>query len=407
MLWTRNKPNSTTPASSRLVGVEMNATRLRMIHVANGTAHTHRFEDHAELPLSFLLDGRKPGLGNDAVKACRVTPHLVCSNFLAQLGQAREWRGPRIVLTPESAIAAVFESLQGTLNESFVLALPAYLSPSQIKTVTELAAKAKLPLKATACSALAIAAHRAEAILTPKAITEEHPEWVVPMKPPASGPGCVVIIDADDFALNAAIIEVTPTEVKLLSQAAWPRASLKLWKDRLLDSISDRCVRLCRRDPRDSAIAEQGLYDQLDDALEKCRLGHAVTLTARSDHWHQEIVLHPADFDAFSATLLKTAGESLHELITTLTLPGPPKSVWLSPTAAKLPGLAAMVYEQSPEGTDVSILPADAGAEAAAALLARVVSGALPNAQHWGTTIPVSVASKMREITPPAAAKRG
>ena len=55
----------------------------------------------------------------------------------------------------------------------------------------------------------------------------------------------------------------------MVGTAVWPRLAVKAWKDKLLDAVSDRCVRLCRRDPRDSAEAEQSLFEQLDDSLDR------------------------------------------------------------------------------------------------------------------------------------------
>ena len=54
-----------------------------------------------------------------------------------------------------------------------------------------------------------------------------------------------------------------------ISSAFWPRFSLKAWKDRLLDAVDGVDLRLCRRDPRDSADAEQALFEQIDDCLDR------------------------------------------------------------------------------------------------------------------------------------------
>ena len=86
----------------------------------------------------------------------------------------------------------------------------------------------------------------------------------------------------------------------MVASACWPRAGLKAWKDRLVDAVSDRCVRLCRRDPRDSADAEQALFEQLDDALDRVRAGHRVSLTVRTAHWFQDVPQQPDDFHSAS-----------------------------------------------------------------------------------------------------------
>lgn len=384
MLWTRTKSVTASPPV-RLTGMDLDASRLRMITVANGASHTQYFDDRDELPLTLLLDGKSPVIGAGAEQVCRRTPHLVCSGFLGHLGQPRAWQGSRLKLTPETALAAVMQSLP--LPEAYVLALPGYLSATQLKAVRE---ACKRPPQATVSTAIAIVAHRAESILNAKLkAATASPEWVVPIRPAGSGPGVVAVIDADDCALQISIFEVATERVTRCSQATWPALNTRLWKERLLDAISDRCVRQCRRDPRDSAVAEQGLWDQLPAALDAAREGRAVTLIARADHWLQELSLTPADFDCFALNLLGSATEHLRSLLTDAMLPGPPRAVWLSPAAASLPGLAAALYDISPEGTDVAILPADAGAEAAAALQARLVQGPLSGETHWDAVLPI------------------
>ena len=116
-----------------------------------------------------------------------------------------------------------------------------------------------------------------------------------------------------------------PVAVKLVASACWPRAGVKAWKDRLLDAVSDRCVRLCRRDPRDSADAEQALFEQLDDALERVRAGQRVSLTVRSAHWYQDVVQQPDEFDGYCAALARTSADAIRELIGGL--PVPPRAV--------------------------------------------------------------------------------
>jgi hypothetical protein len=231
------------------------------------------------LTLYLALDRRTPDVGAAGYHICRKLPHLACSNFLPQLGQPRQWQSDRCSVTPESALQAAFDKLRGPVvaeTDAAGLSLPAYLTANQVKAATELANRAKLPLRGTVAAPLAVAAHRAAWVLggpadPPKdaADDEGRPDWVVPMHRPAPGPAAVVVVDADEFALTASVVAVEPSEVKSLAAAAWPRASLKAWKDRLLDALSDRCVRLCRRDPRDSADAEQALFEQLDDALDR------------------------------------------------------------------------------------------------------------------------------------------
>jgi hypothetical protein len=276
------------------------------------------------------------------------------------------------------------------------LSLPAYLTANQVRAAVEQANKAKLPVRGTVSAPLAVAAHRAAWVLdhptTPPQEAPDaddgRPDWVVPMPRPAAGPASVVMVDADEFALTATVVGVDPGEVKSVASIAWPRASLKAWKDRLVDALSDRCVRLCRRDPRDSAEAEQALYEQLDSALDRTQLGHPVTLGVRGSHWYQDLVLRASDLDGYCAALAKLGADGLRELVRSANMPVPPRAVWLTHAAARLPGLAATVHQGVPEQTEVLALPPNAIPDAVAALVPYWLTAMIPRV-HLDMAIPL------------------
>ncbi len=390
MFWTRKSDSAHDRA--RVVGLDLNATRARAVSLAVGRSRTLPLEDPAEeLPLVLSLERRTPVVGAAAIPLVRKLPHLVCSNFLPQLGEERAWHAGRVTQTPESAISATFDKLRDPVvaeTDALAMAVPAYLSAGQVRTVAALAAKAKLPLRGTVAAPLAVVAHRAAWLLDsqdePTPDDGARPDWIVPIPHPAT----VVVVDVDEFALTAAVVAVEPIAVRLVASAVWPRASLKLWKDRLLDAMSDRCVRLCRRDPRDSAEAEQGLYEQLDDALDRTRLGQSVRLAIRGAHWYQDLHHQPDDFDAFCAPLARHAADGLRELLRSARLPIPPRGVWLTDAAARLPGLAAALHQQTPEQTEVLALPPNAVADAAAVLVPFWLTALLPRL-HLDAVIPL------------------
>src|SRR5207248_11349664 len=162
-------------------------------------------------------------------------------------------------------------------------ALPYYPAPAGGARAAAAAGRARLPLRGTAAAPLAVAADRAGAVLDGRpAAAPAADEWVVPMRPTPAGPGAVIVVDADEFALSAAVVGVDRDAARVAASACWPRLGLKAWTDRLIDAVSDRCVRVCRRDPRDSADAEQALFEQLDAALDRARAGQRVNLTLRT-----------------------------------------------------------------------------------------------------------------------------
>jgi hypothetical protein len=389
MLWSR-KP-APVHDRTRAVGIDLNASRA--VAEAVGAKSRPLVLDPPDAELALFISGerRSAEVGGAGFAICRTHPHLVCSNFLAALGQARDWRIGRHTLTAETALGLVFDKLRAPVTaetEAVALALPAYLGPAQVTRVGAAAGRSKLPLKGTAIGPLAVVADRASAVLAGKPASVSNADWVVPIRPTSGGPGTVVVIDADEHATSAALVTVEPECVRLGASAAWPRLAVKAWKDRLLDAVSDRCVRLCRRDPRDSAEAEQALFEQLDDAFDRARAGQRIGLTVRTAHWFQDVVQQPEEIETHCALLCRLAGESVRDFTSGIGLTEPPRAVWLTDSAGRLPGFVRAVQLNTPETTAVEVLPPNAVAVAAAGLVPRWLGGDLPRA-HLDSAIPL------------------
>lgn len=404
MFWSR-KP-AAVHDRARAVGIDLTASRARAEAVGAKPRALALDGGDAELALFVSGEGRAPAVGRAGFEMCRKHPHLVCSNFLAALGLGREWRVGRHALSAEAALGLTFDALRGPVcaeTDAVALAVPAYLAPAQVTRLGQLAGKSKLPLKGTAAGALALVADRAASLLSGRPAVPEggRNEWVVPLRPAAGGPGAVAVIDADEFAVSAALVSVDAECAKLAGAAAWPKLAVKLWKDRLLDAVADRCVRLCRRDPRDSAEAEQLLFEQLDDALDRTRAGQRIGLTVRTQHWYQDVAQQPEEFEAHCAGLARLAGDSVRDFVLGIGLPAPPRALWLTDAAGRLPGLARAVHAHAPGGTAVEVLPPEAVARAAAALVPRWAAGDLPRA-HLDSVIPLSLAARAAGEAPRA-----
>jgi hypothetical protein len=411
MLWSRK----TAPAvhdRSRFVGLDLTSSRVRGVSVGSGKQRTLHLDGTAEeLRLFVHLDARPSQVGRAGFAIARKLPHSLCSGFLPLLGHPRTWPAGRHDLTADDALGLAFDKIRGPViadSDAAAVVLPSYLTAPQVAKLVEAAAKAKLPLKGTAVAALAVAAHRSRMILggpdddavpvgslkrdsgpVPVVGPASDGDWVVPIRPDEPGPGGVVVIDADESALTATAVALEDGEARLVGSAAWPKLAWKLWMDRLVDAVADRCVRVCRRDPRDSADAEQALFEQLPDALDLSAQGHAVTVAVRAAHWFQELTHRPADLEGYCSGLAKQASEGVRELVGSVGLPAPPKAVWLTAAAGRLPGLAGSVYRNSFVRTAVDTLPENAVAEAAAALAARWQTGELPRS-HLDSVIPLA-----------------
>jgi hypothetical protein len=144
----------------------------------------------------------------------------------------------------------------------------------------------------------------------------------------------------------------------------------------LLDAFSDRCVRVCRRDPRDSAEAEQALYEQIDYSLDAIRSGHGVVLNVRAAHWIQDLSLKPQDFASNCSTLIKSGVQLVRDLLEANAAGAPPRAIWLTHEAGRLPGLAFALHENMAEQTSVAVLRPEAVAAAIANLGERWPEGA-------------------------------
>jgi Hsp70 protein len=391
--WSR-KPGTENGDQGRLVGVDLNASRAR---AAAGRADRRRAvpldEPHVDLPLAVSLERRAPEIGRPGLNLIRRLPHLVCANYLPLLGQSQEWAAGRHRLDSSAALLLAAEKIRAACAayEGLAFALPPYLTLTQVTKAVQVIQKTKLKLIGTAQSALAMAGEYGPQLLhnEPPAGTPET-TWVVPLHRPSQAPTAanVVILDADDYAMTGTVVRVDTEHARVLATATWQRSGVRAWKDRLLDALADRCVRLCRRDPRDSAEAEQALYEQIDDALERLRHGQKVALTVRAAHWYQDLVQQQEDFDGYCATLLRQTVDGVRELVNSASLTEPPRAVWLTHDAGRLPGLTVAVHQNMAERTSVSVLPPEAVAGAAAALAERWKLGELPRV-HLDTTIPL------------------
>jgi hypothetical protein len=365
-------------------GVDLNAGRARAAHGRPGRNKLF-FLDGSEpdLPLGISLEKRTPEIGRSANAICRKLPHAVCSAYLPHLGDEREWKEGRQTLTAESALAIALDRLRQVCqgHDGLSFALPAYLNFAQVSKFLTLAEKAKIKIRGTATTPLALAAERATHFLHGQA-----GELADSRAARSISPTSVLIVDADDHALTVTVMRISEVEVRGTLNATLPRLGIRFWRERLLDSLADRCVRQCRRDPRDSADAEQMLFDQIETAIERVRTGQRVSVSVRASHWYQDLHLSPTDLDTMCAPLSRLAADEIRKLVGSLNEPEPPRAVWLTHDAGRLPGLAAALHQNMAERTNVRVLHPEAAAAAVANLIERWSAGEIPRT-HLDTVI--------------------
>lgn len=347
-------------------GLDLNGTRLRGVDgLATSAAQPLTLDAEAggPLPLALNLEGRRPEVGLAGFRICRSLPHLTCTGFLPHLCSERRWSAGRHQLDAEQALSLVFKQAKPALADiaGAALALPAYLTREQTSRVMSLAKQTKLPIQGWVSAPLAVVARA----------------WGVD---PWFGPA--LILDVDDHALTWSVISVdeppAPRQARLLAVQTAPGLGLRLWKEALLDGLANRCVRQSRRDPRDSADAEQMLWEQFDRAMENWRQEKLVDLVIQADHWYQDIVLRPEEFAAFCSGLAKQALAGVAELLEAAKLEQPPSFVLATAAAARLPGLVSTFMDESSARTHLVTLAADAVAQAALELAIRWDERTLP-----------------------------
>jgi hypothetical protein len=89
------------------------------------------------------------------------------------------------------------------------------------------------------------------------------------------------------------------------------------------------------------------------------------------------------------------------ELLAATALPAPPRAVWLTHAAGRLPGLVRAIHPNTPEGTAVEVLPPDAVALAAAGLVPRWLAAELRR-PHRDAVIPWPAATPAAPDKPAA-----
>jgi hypothetical protein len=324
---------------------------------------------HVELPLLISFEHRTPAVGWPGYRLVRVLPHLVRRDFLSEIGALRERPATRGVLTPADTVALLAEHLRRAMPQGHAIGLvtPPYLSPGQAAQLTDALIRAGMNVVGSAAAPLALAAAD------------------------SSHFGTALVLDADEHALTWSVMISEGHNTRLLASHSIGAASRRAWMDRLIDVISDRCVRLCRRDPRDSAAAEQSLFEQLDATLNAPRHDPRLTLNLRTEHWFQEMKLTFEDVENFTAGLARLAVDGMRQAAADAHAAAPvmarPDLLLVTADAARLPGLVTAATQNVPEPTTIRILPEDALAVAGHALAGHCLRGDLTGA-HNGTAIP-------------------
>jgi hypothetical protein len=322
-----------------LIGLDLNATRIRAIHGENrGSGPCIPLglpldDNERELPLALSLEERQPRVGRIGASLCRRSPHLACLDFLPYLGEERLWQAGRHRLDAAAAFGLICEHLQRRIAgaEGITMAVPAYLSAAQTALLANVAGRARWRLLGSvpAPVAVALAAH-------------EHLPWS----------GVAVVVDLDGHTLTLSAVAVRDDVLRVAHTRVVPQLARGVWLCRLLDGAALRCVRLSRRDPRESAETEQILFDQLATLLDERRRDEAAEFIVQTPHWYQHLKFSATELSALASPLVRRTLVEMQHFLSEIASLGPVGAVLLSGSAGRLPGVV--------DAVDQLIRPADA-----------------------------------------------
>src|SRR5262245_47855957 len=107
----KSVPVQSVEPAPLLAGFDLNASRARGVEgPANMEPRPLPLDDaHEDLPMVLSLEKRHAQVGRAGAGICRQSPHLACVDFLAALGERREWRTGRHHLDASKALALVFD----------------------------------------------------------------------------------------------------------------------------------------------------------------------------------------------------------------------------------------------------------------------------------------------------------
>ncbi len=319
-----------------LLGLDLNATRARAVHGPAGEyprALPLEPPDH-DLPMVLSLENYRPEVGRSGLRLVRNLPHLTCAGFFTHLGKngsaMKRWQAGRHHLDSSQALALVWKQLEFAAAQSkgTVLALPAYLTRTQAELASSLGAQQHVKILGSVSSLLAAAlAGYAEQA------------WVA----------SALVVDIDDHALSIGLVRATDSQAHLVETRHFPELGLKVWEDRLINALADSCVLQSRRDPRDVPLAEQALFDQLDELLEAGVQGRTMQLAVAAPQWYQNLLVDPLQTSGFCGHLARQTAHAVSAFLHLFATEDPPAFLLLTAKVGRLPGLAARLRLQMEE----------------------------------------------------------
>lgn len=309
-----------------MLALDWNATRVRAVlgEAGHYPLPVPLAPPGLDLPLAISLEKPAPEVGAAGLRQCRRAVHLVCQGFLPHLADQAtpgpRWQAGRHSFDARAACALVWHRLHSlsSTSQGIVLTLPGYLLPAQALTLRRLGEHARLSVLGSASSVLtaALAGHAEQF-------------WQ----------RSVLVVDVDDHALTLGWVKAQADKAQLVQSRSFTHLGLRFWNERLLNVLSDLCVRQHRRDPRDAPLAEQSLYDQLEPLADAALQHQAIQLAVQGQQWFKHLLVHPEQTVQFCGPLACQAAHEAEQLLLSWPASELPRCILLTHQAGRLPGL--------------------------------------------------------------------
>lgn len=308
-----------------------------------------------ELPLVLSMAERRLQLGQSAARHSRIQPQQVIDCFLPYVGQDRAWHYGRHHMDAREVLGWVLGKIKEKLPSKAVFhVLPSYWQREQAAILEDQTRQLGYRCLGSMKRGLALA---------------------------GLSPG--LIIDIDNFAASIIMTQVQGRtgHLHLESIQTVTALALPIWKERIAAIVATRCLRDSRRDPRAHAETDQQLEEQLHSRLIDLASQSDIRLSLKQRDWNDEVLLPHAEVHAVCAPLAMKLAE--------LAIRKPEAETWfLSPEAARLPGLPQALYAASNHQRSLSVLPAEVMPQALTAWITQIDQGIL-SPPSWSEVLPV------------------
>jgi hypothetical protein len=156
-----------------------------------------------------------------------------------------------------------------------------------------------------------------------------------------------LVVDVDDHALSIALVLAAEDHAHLVETRSFPALGLRVWQERLINALAELCILQTRRDPRDVAHAEQGIYEQLDALVDTCQRRQPIQLAIQASQWYHHLLVQPGHTLAFCAPLAAQAAREVEALGNVPPSDDTAPAILLTHQAGRLPGLRGMLTAQA------------------------------------------------------------